>query len=119
MAVINRSSAPHDRWGGACDGWHLLGLPELSVIEERVPPLASETRRRHLRARQFFRVLDGQAMLELDGTTHVLRAGDGLHVPPGAPHQLHDALQADVRLRVVSSPYSHGDRDIVPAEVLQ
>ncbi|PPU76760.1 MULTISPECIES: cupin domain-containing protein [Xanthomonas] len=110
MSVVNRASAPHYHWGGTCDGWHLLDVPDLSVIEERMPPGASETCHRHLRARQFFRVLDGEAVLELDGTAHVLRAGDGLHVPPGAAHQMRNASMADVRFLVVSSPHSHGDR---------
>ena len=34
----NRSNAEHYVWGDGCDGWRLLDRPDLSVIEERIPP---------------------------------------------------------------------------------
>ncbi|WP_312319266.1 cupin domain-containing protein [Stenotrophomonas sp.] len=111
-APANIDSARHYVWGGTCDGWHLLDVPDLSVIEERMPPGTSEARHFHHRARQFFRVLEGEAVLELDGTAHCLRAGDGLHVPPGAAHQMRNDSAADVRFLVVSSPHAHGDREL-------
>ncbi|MBB6183943.1 cupin domain-containing protein [Oleiagrimonas soli] len=111
--VIDARTAPHYRWGEVCDGWHLLAGDDLSVIEERVPPGASETRHRHTRARQFFYVLEGEATMELEGVEHVLRAGQGLHVPPGATHCLRNASEAAVRFLVVSAPKSHGDRETV------
>ncbi len=40
--IINTESAKHYKWGGPqgtdCDGWHLVKTPELSVIEELMPP---------------------------------------------------------------------------------
>jgi mannose-6-phosphate isomerase-like protein (cupin superfamily) len=109
-APVDIGNAPHYRWSGVCDGWHLLRDPALSVIEERVPPGASETRHRHARAQQFFYVLDGDAALEVDGVPHRLGAGQGLHVPAGAPHRLFNDATRDVRFLVVSTPPSHGDR---------
>ncbi|MCC4591826.1 cupin domain-containing protein [Xanthomonas campestris pv. cannae] len=111
MSTVNIASARHYVWGGNCDGWHLLDMADLSVIEERMPPGTAEARHRHLRARQFFRVLEGEAALEMEGVVHVLHAGDGLHVPPGAAHQLRNASNADVRFLVISAPHSHGDRE--------
>ncbi|MBO9875753.1 MULTISPECIES: cupin domain-containing protein [Xanthomonas] len=119
MSTVNIASARHYTWGGSCDGWHLLDVPDLSVIEERMPPGAAEVRHRHLRARQFFRVLDGEAALELEGVVHVLHAGDGLHVPPGAAHRMRNASNADVRFLVVSAPHSHGDREPAALETPQ
>lgn len=113
MNKVDAGNARHYVWGGTCDGWHLLEGDDLSVIEERVPPGASEVRHRHHRARQFFYVLEGEATLEVDGITHVLRRGEGLHVPPGAAHRLRNASVADIRFLVVSSPRSHGDREDV------
>ena len=63
--MIDKESAPHYGWGEGCDGWHLVRTPELSVIQERMPPGTSEVRHRHGRARQFFFVLSGR----LDGST--------------------------------------------------
>ncbi|MDE2280899.1 MAG: cupin domain-containing protein [Xanthomonadaceae bacterium] len=116
MAVISTDNAGHYRWGQGCDGWHLLAGDDLSVIEERMPPGAVEQRHRHARARQFFYVLDGEAVLELEGVRHGLRCGEGLHVPPGAAHQMRNEGGVDVRFLVVSAPKSHGDRIDVPYE---
>ena len=111
---MNPTSAANGRhyvWGNGCDGWHLLDRDDLSVIEERVPPGAAESRHLHERARQFFYVLVGEATLELEGETHRLRAGEGMHVPPGAAHQLRNEGNMEIRFLVISSPKSHGDRE--------
>lgn len=114
MATVSSANAQHYLWGDACDGWHLLAGGDLSVIEERMPPGAAEQRHRHARARQFFYLLEGTATLELDGVTHRLQRGEGLHVPPGAAHQMRNDSAAGVRFLVVSAPKSHGDRTPAP-----
>lgn len=113
VAPIGIANAEHYRWGQVCDGWHLLKLDELSVIRERVPPGATEIRHRHARARQFFYVLEGAALIEVDGVRHALAAGQSLHIPPGAAHQFRNDSAADVHFLVVSVPKSHGDRENV------
>lgn len=113
-APIGIASAPHYRWGAGCDGWHLLRTPDLSVIQERMPPGTSEVRHRHAVARQFFFVLSGELELELAGVRHQLLAGIGLEVAPGAPHQASNRSDTDVEFLVISQPPSHGDR--LPAE---
>lgn len=116
MTATSIDNAPHYRWGDICDGWHLLQGDDLSVIEERLPPGAAEQRHRHGRARQFFYVLEGELTLELDGQTHRLHSGQGLHVPPLAAHQARNDASEVLRILVVSSPKSHGDRTPAPLE---
>ena len=110
MDAVDRDRAEHYAWGDACDGWHLLRREDLSVIAERVPPGACESRHRHARARQFFYVLEGAAVIEIEGRRIALAAGQGLEVPPGAAHQFRNESAADVHFLVVSHPPSHGDR---------
>ena len=75
MSAVSTANAAHYVWGQQCDGWHLLAGDDLSVIEERMPPGTAEVRHRHARSRQFFYVLGGTAMLELEGVAHhVVRA---------------------------------------------
>jgi quercetin dioxygenase-like cupin family protein len=112
--AVSKDNGRHYLWGGCCDGWHLLESEELSVIEERVPPGAQEHRHRHLRAQQFFYVLDGNALLEVDGREHRLTSGQGLHVPAGAAHQLRNDADGDLRFLLISAPRSHGDREDAP-----
>ena len=88
----------------------MLNRPELSVIQERVPPGDRERRHLHSKARQFIYVLEGQAVLEVGGSRLEVRAGQGLEVPPGVPHQFMNESQSAVTFLVVSCPHSHGDR---------
>jgi len=110
MEPISTATAEHYGWGEVCDGWHLVRTPELSVIEERMPPGASEQRHRHEIARQFFYVLQGELTMEVEGVIHALTAGAGLEVAPGQAHQAINQSGANVRFLVVSQPRSHGDR---------
>jgi len=110
MGAVSAGNAEYYQWGQGCDGWHLLAGDDLSVIEERMPPGTFEARHRHAHSRQFFYVLQGELTIEVDGGTHRLGIGHGLHVPPGAAHQVRNESHADVRMLVVSSPRSHGDR---------
>jgi quercetin dioxygenase-like cupin family protein len=114
-APISTATADHYTWGAACDGWHLVRAAGLSVIQERMPPGASEVRHRHTHARQFFYVLTGELELEVEGTRHRLTTGVGLEVAPGVAHQAHNRGGAAVEFLVVSQPPSHGDRVPAPA----
>ena len=116
MGTVSTGNAEHYRWGDGCDGWHLLAGDDLSVIEERMPPGATEVRHRHTRSRQFFYALEGTLTLELDGIVHQLQHGQGLHVPAGAAHQASNESVVDARFLVVSAPRSHGDRVAAPLE---
>lgn len=107
---IDETNAEHYRWGEGCDGWHLLKTDGLSVIKERVPPGRGETRHFHRAARQFFYILAGEAMIEIEGAGHRLSAGQGIEVPPGSRHLFRNDSEADVIFLVISSPKSHGDR---------
>ena len=111
---ISVENAEHYLWGGNCDGWRLVRTPELSVIQERVPPGGRETRHFHSRARQFFFVLEGEAVLEVAGQRHTLPTRTGLEIAPGAPHQFRNESEHEVIFLIISQPPGQGDR--LPAE---
>ena len=112
--IISTKSAEHYQWGGPqatdCDGWHLVKTPELSVIEELMPPGTSEARHSHVHARQFFFVLEGVLTLEVEHHDFVLHAGEGLEISPGQQHQAINRSDRSLRMLVTSQPPSHGDR---------
>lgn len=114
MAPVSIKDAPHYTWGDVCDGWHLAKTNALSVIQERVPPGAQEVRHLHHYAEQFFYVLSGVATMEADGTVHHLEAGQGIHIPAERAHQLSNQGAEDVTFIVISTPPSHGDRQVAP-----
>lgn len=107
---ISKKSAEHYNWGAACDGWHLAKGNNLSVIHERMPGKTEEVRHYHERARQFFFVLSGEAMLEVDGVRLMLREQEGAEVPPGVWHQMKNERFDEVEFLVISSPPTRGDR---------
>jgi mannose-6-phosphate isomerase-like protein (cupin superfamily) len=111
---ISAATAEHYTWGGPhrdeSDGWHLVRTRELSIIEESMPPGASETRHHHLLARQFFYVLEGLLTLEIAGAPVELGPGQGIEIAPGEPHQAFNRGESPVRFLVTSQPPSHGDR---------
>jgi mannose-6-phosphate isomerase-like protein (cupin superfamily) len=108
--AINRDNADHYRWGVDCDGWHLVRDKNLSVIEEFMPPGSAEIRHHHANAQQFFYVLDGEILMEVNGENTLLAAGSGIRILPGTTHQVRNPSASAVRFLVVSQPPSHGDR---------
>jgi mannose-6-phosphate isomerase-like protein (cupin superfamily) len=106
-------TAEHYTWGDGCDGWHLLRSHELSVIQERMPPGASEVAHFHSKSRQFFYVLSGALSISLTDAVHVIGPEQGLEVPPTAPHRVFNDSASEVRFLVISTPPSHGDRVLV------
>ena len=109
-APISRDNAPHYVWGDNCDGWHLLQESNLSVIEERMPPGASEVRHFHTNAQQFFFILSGQAVMETNDERILLLAGQGVAIPPRTRHQFRNHSEEPVRFLVISQPSTYGDR---------
>jgi len=107
---ISTETARHYNWGTACDGWHLLAQPHLSVIQERVPPGQREVMHHHATSYQFFYILRGDATIVIGGECTALREGEGLEVPPGTRHQFRNDSDGDVLFLVFSAPPSHGDR---------
>jgi mannose-6-phosphate isomerase-like protein (cupin superfamily) len=81
----------------------------LSVIEECVPPGQSEKRHFHEISRQFFYVLQGEAVIEIEGAEFILQAHQGIEVPPKAAHQFCNVSDSDVRFLVISMPKAQGD----------
>ena len=110
MKPVSRGNAEHYLWGDVCDGWHLVRTDELNIIEEKMPPGTCEMRHSHVRARQFFYVLEGELTMEVEREEFVLRVGDGIEVAPGNAHQAMNRSAESTRFLVTSQPPSHGDR---------
>jgi mannose-6-phosphate isomerase-like protein (cupin superfamily) len=109
LEPISTANAEHYIWGEVCDGWRLLKHSDLSVVQERVPPGASEIKHLHSHARQFFYVLSGTASLEFDNHSITFGTGEGVHVPPQTPHRFYNASDEDVVFLVISTPTTEGD----------
>jgi len=83
---------------------------KLSVIYERMPAGTSELRHYHHQAQQFFFVLDGEAVLEVEGKEFTLNEREGIHVLPRQAHRMFNKSGNELVFLVISQPPSHGDR---------
>jgi mannose-6-phosphate isomerase-like protein (cupin superfamily) len=92
-APVSKSTAPHYTWASVCDGWR-----------------AEELRHYHNKARQFFCVLSGAAVLEAEGTEHRISAGSGIEVALGVHHKFMNKSDQEVVFLVISAPSTKGDR---------
>lgn len=110
MGAVNRGNAEHYRWGHDCDGWHLVKDSALSVIEELMPAGAAEQRHHHGKAQQFFYILAGEVLMEIEGEMTLVQAGSGIRVEAGRRHQIRNPSSGAARFLVISQPPSHGDR---------
>ncbi|HUD63013.1 MAG TPA: cupin domain-containing protein [Candidatus Sulfotelmatobacter sp.] len=75
-----------------------------------MPPGAAEIRHHHQKAQQFFYILSGEVLMEVEDETTLLSARTGIRVLAGQRHQIRNPSSGPVRFLVISQPRSHGDR---------
>jgi len=114
--IQNITTAEHYLWGEGCDGFRLVNRPDLSVIQERIPPGLGEVRHYHERARQCFFILSGRLEIEVGEEVHRLGQGDALEVAPGEAHRVRNQAEADALFLVISAPTTQGDRVNLPQD---
>lgn len=106
---VSPETARRATWDEACTAYYLLDRPDLSVVQELLPPGTTTRTHAHDRSRQFFQVLRGEATVILGPRTHVLPAGSGIEVAPRVRHQVRNNGGEDLEVLVVSSPRVSGN----------
>jgi mannose-6-phosphate isomerase-like protein (cupin superfamily) len=110
MDAVSKTNAPHYIWGEACDGWRLEDFAERSIIHERMPGGTAETRHYHEKASQFFFMLAGRAVIEIDGREVGMGPQEGVTVEPGLWHRIRNDSAEAAEFLVISTPSTRGDR---------
>jgi mannose-6-phosphate isomerase-like protein (cupin superfamily) len=100
----------HYTWGNQCDGWTLVDEPGLSVKKERMPAGTAEALHYHAKAQQFFFILKGEAVFEIEGETLVVKEQEGLHIKAGLQHRIQNLTTTDLEFILSSQPNTAGDR---------
>jgi mannose-6-phosphate isomerase-like protein (cupin superfamily) len=78
-------------------------------LAEATLPAGCETQRHHHRlSEEFYYLLDGRGLMEIDGEEREVGPGDAVLIPAGAWHQLR-ALEAMRFLCCCAPPYAHED----------
>jgi|SRR5579859_299889 len=104
----------HYVWGAGCDGWNLVDQPDLSVKQERMPPHTAEEEHFHRRARQFFFILEGTAVFEMEERRVEVGAQQGFEIAPGLKHRIRNESEADLVFILCSQPSTINDRVEAP-----
>ncbi len=59
-----------------------------SLAEATLPPGGRTDRHHHRLAEEMYYLLEGEALMEIDGEERVVVPGDAVLIPPGARHQI-------------------------------
>jgi uncharacterized cupin superfamily protein len=108
--LISTKTAPHFTWGNSCDGWWLKQTGSFTVVSELMPPGSTEVKHYHNQVEQFFYVLEGTLVMELDNITYTLHQHEGITIKAGIAHKAVNNSKTSVRFLVISCPDSHSDR---------
>ena len=80
-----------------------------SLAQAVVPDGTATQRHYHRLAEEFYFILHGEGVMEVDGLTRVVGPGDAILIPPGAWHTI-TARGGDLRfLCCCAPPYAHDD----------
>jgi mannose-6-phosphate isomerase-like protein (cupin superfamily) len=69
-------------------------------------PMAYVALHSHKVQEQIYHVLEGEAVMEIDGKRHVVRKHDVIFLPPGISHSIANSGLVDLVFLVVTSPVS-------------
>ena len=102
------------QWGNHCEAWTLLENKDLSVKIEKMPPGSEEVLHFHNQSQQFFYILNGRAIIEIDEVVLILHPGDGIPIQPGRRHRIMNKEAEELlEFLVCSHPSTTDDRHIL------
>jgi mannose-6-phosphate isomerase-like protein (cupin superfamily) len=76
---------------------------QFCLIDMHVPPGGGPPPHRH-DFEETFVIVDGELDATFRGKTSTVRAGDTIHIPANAPHQVHNSSSKPVRMFCICSP---------------
>jgi mannose-6-phosphate isomerase-like protein (cupin superfamily) len=81
-----------------------LGSRNIDYRISTYQPKGYVERHAHRIQEQIYHILEGEALMELDGKRQVVRRHDVIFVPPGVSHAIYNTGLADLTFIVVTSP---------------
>jgi mannose-6-phosphate isomerase-like protein (cupin superfamily) len=67
-------------------------------------PKAYVAPHKHRIQEQIYHILDGEGLMEIEGSRSVVRRDDVIFIPPGVEHAIYNTGMVDLRFIVVTSP---------------
>ncbi len=92
-SILDRTNAP---------------VEKQSLAEAALPAGHATDRHHHKLSEEFYFILEGTGLMEMDGESREVQAGDAILIPAGAWHQI--TAKSDLRLLCCCAPpYDHAD----------
>ena len=111
MNIVSKNNPlNHYQWGNNCDGWNFVDESSLSVKLERMPAKTSEKKHFHEKSQQFFFILKGEAIFEMQQERIYVKAGHGIHIKAGTQHKIINESSEDLEFILTSQPSTVNDR---------
>ena len=110
MQPVSCNTQTAYKWGEGGVGWPLVDTDGLLVIEETLAPGCSEKRHHHNIATQCFYILEGTALMKIDGLNVALAQGTTLPIPPGTDHAITNETSNEIQFLLISAPSTRSDR---------
>jgi mannose-6-phosphate isomerase-like protein (cupin superfamily) len=111
MKVVSKYQAlKQEQWAEGCQSWNLLDEPGLSVKQEHMAPGRAEHYHLHRYAQQFFFILSGVAVFEIEGERIQVGTHQGIHIQRGKPHRIINESDEDLEFLLASEPSAVNDR---------
>ncbi len=90
-------------------------IAKQSLAEARLPVGASTTPHRHPQTEEIYYMLEGEAMMEIDGEQQRVKPGDAIAIPPGARHQITCLGDIPLKFLCTCAPgYENEDTELLP-----
>tara|TARA_B100001057_G_scaffold286077_1_gene286235 strand:+ start:168 stop:521 length:354 start_codon:yes stop_codon:yes gene_type:complete len=110
MQPVSCNTLTAYKWGEGGVGWPLVDTDGLLVFEETMAPGCIEKRHYHKKATQCFYILEGTALMKVDGQNIVLVQDMALHIQPETDHAIANEMSNEIRFLVISAPSTRSDR---------
>jgi mannose-6-phosphate isomerase-like protein (cupin superfamily) len=111
MTIVSKKNPlGHYNWGDQCDGWNFVNAPDLSVKLEKMPPHTAEQKHFHEKAQQFFFILKGNAVFEIEQERWQVEANQGIYIKTGLQHRILNDTDEDLEFLLSSQPSTLNDR---------
>ena len=97
-------------WGKAARVWNLVDEETLSIKLELMPAGEEEALHYHRYAQQFFFILKGEAIFEMEGIQTQMKEEQGIHIRPNQKHRIMNRSNGDLQFILCSQPSTSEDR---------
>ena len=110
-SVVSKFHPLHEYiWGNNCKAWNLTDNEGLSVKLENMPPQTEEVLHYHNHSQQFFYILKGKAVFEVDDVILFVHEGEGINIEPQQKHRIMNKEETMLEFIVCSQPSTQNDR---------